>query len=233
MKIRFQYSYFLALAVLFVSCAEDNYTEPKANLSGRVVYNGEPLGFEFNQVALQLWQPGFGKLAAINAPIDQEGNFSSILFNGDYKLVFPKGRGPFRTIVQDASKKDTVFVTVNGTQQLDISVEPYYLIKSATFSGGEKKVSVTAALEKIIKDVDAKEIENVTLYINQGQFVSRATNIGSKSIGGAEIANLTSINLTVDVPTILPTQSYVYARIGVKIKNVEDMLFSAVEKVSL
>jgi hypothetical protein len=35
------------------------------------------------------------------------------------------------------------------------------------------------------------------------------------------------------VPAIVPTQNYVYARVGVKIAGVEDMIFSPVVKVTL
>src|SRR5215217_3948136 len=117
MKINFQLMTLLATVILFSSCEKDNYTAPKSILSGKIVYNGEPIGVEYNQVRLQLWQPGFGKLAAIDAQVDQAGSYSALLFDGNYKMVFPQGRGPFRTIQKDAAAKDTVFVNISGNQE--------------------------------------------------------------------------------------------------------------------
>jgi hypothetical protein len=233
MKITFQMTMLLAALALFASCEKDNYTAPKSILSGRIVYNGEPVGVEYNQVRLQLWQPGFGKLAAIDAQIDQAGSYSALLFDGNYKMVFPQGRGPFMTVQKDAVAKDTLFISINGNQQLDVEVMPYYMIRSPKFNAGENKVSVTLGLEKIITDVNAKDIESISLYINKTEFVSRATNVGAVDIAGTEINDLNSINLSANIPVLSPLQNYIFARVGVKIKGVEDMVFSPVEKVTL
>ena len=233
MKIRFQIFSLLALSVFFTSCEKDNFTAPKSVLSGNVVYKGEPIGVEYDQVRLQLWQPGFGKLAAIDAPVSQSGSYSAVLFDGNYKMVFPKGRGPFMTVQKDASAKDTLYVKLAGNQQLDVEVLPYYMIRNAQFNGGENKVSVALKLEKIIMDANAKAIERVSLYVNKTEFVARATNIVVTDVAGTDIKDLNSISLTANVPAIMPTQTYVFARVGVKIKDVEDMVFSPVQKVQL
>lgn len=233
MKSRFQFIIMLASVALLSSCEKDNYAEPKSVLSGRVVYQGEPIGVEYNQVRLQLWQPGFGKLAAINAPIDQAGAYSSVLFNGNYKMVFPQGRGPFKTIQTSATQKDTIYVSLAGSKTVDVEVMPYYIFKSATFSGGESRVSVTAKLEQILKGADARDVESVTLFVNRTEFVSRATNIATASQNGEDIEDIANISLTTAVAPLTPTQDYVFARVGVKIKGIEDMLFSTVEKVKL
>jgi hypothetical protein len=90
MKIRFHIMPLVAMVALLTACEKDNYTEPKSTLSGQIVYNGEPIGVEEGQVRLQLWQPGFGKLAALDAQIAQDGSYSALLFDGSYKMVFPK-----------------------------------------------------------------------------------------------------------------------------------------------
>ena len=219
------------MLALLASCEKDNFTEPKSTLSGRIVYNGEPIGVEYNQVRLQLWQPGFGKLAAIDAQVDQSGAYSATLFNGNYKMVFPKGRGPFKTLEKDAAAKDTLFVALEGDKQVDVEVQPYYMIRTPQFAGAENKVTATLKLEKIITGVDAKDIERLSLFINKTEFVSRATNVGVTDIAGTDIKNLNAITLQTEIPALVPTQKYVFARVGVKIKDVEDMIFSPVQKV--
>jgi hypothetical protein len=231
MKIRFHFITCLAMLALFASCEKDNYTEPKSTLSGRIVYNGEPIGVEYNQVRLQLWQPGFGKLAAIDAQVDQSGMYSATLFNGNYKLVFPKGRGPFKTLEKDAAAKDTLFVTLEGDKQVDVEVQPYYMIRTPQFGGAENKVTASLKLEKIITGAEAKDIERVSLFINKTQLVSRATNVSVTDIAGADVKNMNAITLETEIPALVPTQKYVFARVGVKIKDVEDMIFSPVQKV--
>lgn len=222
----------LALGTLFVSCEKDNYAEPKTQLTGNIVYKGEPVGVEDGQVRLQLWQPGFGKLAPIDAPIAQDGSYSAVLFDGNYKLVFTKNDGPWKTLTKDATAKDTTFVTLNGNQKLDIEVMPYYMIRNAKISGGEKKVNATFSLEKVITGADAKDVERVTLLISRTQFVSRSNNVGITNKEGADVTGKTTFSLSVGVPAISPAQDFVYARVGVKMKDVEDMVFSNVEKVT-
>ncbi len=233
MKIRFNTILpVLALGALFVSCEKDNYAEPKTQLTGQIVYQGEPIGVEFGQVRLQLWQPGFGKLAPIDAPIAQDGSYSALLFDGDYKLVFTRNDGPWKTLVKDASARDTTYVNLNGNQEVDIEVMPYYMIRNAKISGGEKKVNATFSLEKIITGTDAKDVERVSLLISRTQFVSRANNVAITNKDGVDVKDLTNISLSADVPAISPAQDFVFARVGVKIKDVEDMVFSDVEKIT-
>lgn len=223
----------VAMVALLSACEKDNYAEPKSTLSGQIVYKGEPVGVEEGQVRLQLWQPGFGKLAAIDAPVAQDGSYSVVLFDGNYKLAFPRGRGPFKTVQKDAATKDTLYVTVSGSQKLDVEVIPYYMIRTPQFSGGESKVNASIKLEKILTGVDGKDIERVSLYVNKTDFVSRATNVAVTDVAGATIKDLNAISLSAAVPALAPAQNYVFARVGVKIKDVEDMIFTPVQKVNL
>lgn len=94
------------------------------------------------------------------------------------------------------------------------------------------KVTATFKAEKIITGVDAKDIESVTLYINKTQFVSGGTNIGTADMNGSAITNPGNISLNVTIPSISPTQNYVFARIGLKIVGVEDRIFSPIQKLS-
>lgn len=224
--------YMLAAGALLASCSKDTYPEPKTELTGSVVYKGEPIGVEYNQVRLQLWQPGFGKLAPIDATISQDGSYSALLFDGNYKLVFPKNDGPWKTTLKDATAKDTIYVALNGNQKVDVEVTPYFMIRNAKITGGEKKVNATFGVEKIITGVDAKDIERVSLYISRTQFVARANNIGAVDRAGTDVKDLNNISMTVDVPAISPAQPFVFARVGVKVKDVEDMVFSKVEKIT-
>jgi hypothetical protein len=233
MKIKFHLLGILAMATLLVGCQEDNYTAPKSTLSGKLVYQGEPIGVEYNQVRFQLWQPGWGKLGGLDVNVDQSGAYSSMLFNGDYKLAFLVGRGPFKTIVKDQTAKDTIYIQLTGNKVMDIEVLPYYMIRNARFTSESRKVSGTASIDKIINDANARDIERISLYVNKTSIVSAANNIVVSNITGEEVAQMTAANLSVTVPAISPNQNYVFARIGIKIRGVEDMILSPVTKVDL
>ena len=231
MKISF-YSIILSTfcSILF-SCKKDNYKEPSSALSGKIVYKGEAINVENYQVPYQLYQFGFGKVGSIDGSFTQEGTYAAVLFNGNYKLIIPNGQGPFKWKQLASGAPDSMAITLNGNQTLDLEVTPYYMIRTPAITGGAGKVSATFKAEKIITDASAKNIERVTLYINKTQFVSGANNIAKIDLAGAGIADPNNIQLSVTVPNIAP-QTYVYARIGLKIESVEDLIFSPVKQIT-
>lgn len=234
MKIHLKYILWAMPAVLFASCKKDNYAPPQSKFTGAITYQGDTINVGTEQVTFELWQSGFGKLTPINVNVDQDGTFSSLLFNGQYKLDFPGGQGPFMTDhIDTKSGTDTLSVSLNGSTSVNIEVEPYYMIRNPSFSLSGNTITGTCKLEQIIKDENAKGIDQVTLYINKTQFVDNNNNIASADIGGGDIVDMNNISLHVNVPDMVPTQDYVFARIGVKISNVEDWLFSPVVKIQL
>jgi hypothetical protein len=234
MKSTYQQIACLAVVLFFAACQKDNYAPPKSKLTGAITYKGDTIRVASQQVTFELWQSGFGKLTAIKVNVAQDGSFSALLFDGDYKLDFPSGQGPFMSDkINSKDNSDTLAVQVAGNTSVDLEVMPYYLIRTPQFSISGKTVTGSCALEKIITDANARDVESVTLYLNKTSFVDNNNNIASTSVAGADIADPASITLHADVPDMVPTQGYVFARIGLKIKNVEDMMFSPVVKVSI
>jgi len=236
MKIRFHYIAMLALVASICSCEKDNYEAPSSLLSGRIVYQGEAIGVENNQVPLELYQSGFGKVGAIGSSFAQDGSYSALLFDGDYKLIIPNGQGPFMWKYTSTGAPDSISVAMNGSQTLDLEVTPYYMIRTPQITGSGSTVTATFKAEKIITDAaNAKDIERVSLFINKTQFVSGNGDqrIANTDLSGTDITDINNITLSVGVPATTPAQNYVYARIGLKIVNVEDMLFSPVVKIQL
>jgi hypothetical protein len=233
MKLKIQYIFLLALLTGMSACKKDNYDAPSSTLNGRITYQGEEIGLEYNQVPLELYQPGFGKVGAITGTFAQDGTYSTLLFDGNYKLIIPNGQGPFQWKQNTAGSRDTLAVTVSGNQTLNLEAVPYFMIRNAVYTVNGRSVSATFRADQIITDASAKTIERINLYINKTQFVSGADNIASAEIAASAITNPSMISLTATAPAITPTQNYVFVRIGLKIAGVEDMIFSPLQKLPL
>lgn len=235
MKQSFKHiSLIVVLSALLFSCKKDNYDAPTSMLNGALLYAKDTVFVEFNRVTYQLFQYGFGKVGPIESSFTQEGAYSSLLFDGEYKFTIPTGQGPFRWKEKSAGVPDSVAITVKGNTSFNIDVTPYYMIRGAQFSASGTKAKATFSIEKIITDANAKDIERVNLYINKTQFVSGANNIGSAEISGANITNPSAVNMEVDIvmPANQATQNYVFARVGLKIAGIEDMVFSNIQQVN-
>lgn len=214
-----------------LSCKKDNYEEPKSTLTGTFHYKGEAIQVQYDQVPFEVYQYGFGKVGPVTETLTPEGTYSHVLFDGDYKLVVRAGQGPFYW-PQSSGKSDSIAITVKGNTTRDIEVEPYYMIRSPQITYASGAATARFRIEKIITDSRAKTIETATLFINKTQFVSGNDNIGRTNVAGSAITDPNNVALSVNVPTMSPTQNYVFARIGVKTTGVEDWIFSPVVKLS-
>jgi len=224
---------FSALALAAVAgCKKDNYPAPSSMLTGHLLYKTDTIQVERSQVPFQIYQYGFGKIGPVSSTFAQDGSYSAVLFDGTYKVIVPNGQGPFMWKQTAAGNPDSVTVTLKGNQSVDFQVTPYYMIRNAsiTISGGT--ASATCKLEQIITDANARSVERVSLYINKDQFVSGGDDIAKFDLAAANITDMNNISLSVAVPSMTPTQNYVYARIGLKIAGLEDMIFSPLQKIS-
>jgi hypothetical protein len=233
MKPIFKYLFILGVVISFASCKKDNYAAPGSFLTGSLLYNGDSINVERNQVSYQLYQYGFGKVGPIGSTFAQNGSYSQALFDGEYKLIIPNGQGPFLWKRDANGNPDSLSITMKGDQTVDLEVTPYYMIRNTQITASGGIVTANFKVEKIITDSLAKDIERVSLYINKTQFVSGGDNIALTNMPASEITDPDNITLTVEVPDFVPTQNYIFARVGVKIANVEDMIFSPLQKIPL
>ena len=240
----------LGITLIAASCQKDNYEPPKTRFTGHLVYNGTPIQIKntgltdnkgISAVYFELWQDGYGKSGAIDVYIDQDGSFSALLYNGEYKLIIPPAQGPFISLQNEQTGSDTMNLHLNGNTDMDIEVLPYYMIDQANFTlGADSTVKATATISKIITDSRAKDIEFVGLFVNRTSFVDEDNNIAKQTIAGSDLSSLSGVNLAAKIPADISSgnigvadQSYFYARVGVKIAGVDDMIFSDIVKVQL
>jgi hypothetical protein len=240
---------FLTCAATFIACEYDNYDEPETVFSGRVVYQGQSIGLGYGEVAFEMWEAPrsytTGKGTAIAIPFNQEGAFSNIMFDGDYKLVIKKGQGPFVMHTNPETQSDTIQVNLKGSRNFDIEVEPYYMFnEDPTYTLNGENIEVKLKISKIITDARAKNIERVRVYHNATSWVSGSSSdyyLGYRTAGGhpADMDNvlinlpLTDLTTGAGVPKQNPGQSYRFLRAEIKISGVEDAIYSPVYRYDL
>jgi hypothetical protein len=205
-----------ALAV--TSCKVDNLTPPKSILSGRVVYQGTPIGVRSNAPSqLELWQRGFANFVRIPVNVAFDGSYSTLLFDGDYLLV--------RTSVSPwLPQTDSIKVRVAGNTTVDVPVTPYFLVNSATYTKGTGNISATINVTKVNA---TSTLEAVRLYISKTKLLDQLQNDGIASVAGGTVTPGTPFTATVTIPTQLANADAVYVRVGVKTTGVTELAYSA------
>ena len=224
------YILLLGIVISLSSCEKDNYAEPNAEFTGAITYNGDTIRVAQNDVRFQLWQSGFGNEGPMDVYISENGSFSALLFNGDYRLKFIGGQGPFKANDVNEQQGDTIYLNINGDKNMELEVTPYYMVRNPQFSVSGNTVEASIDLEQVLTGEDAKDIERVSLYLNTTRFVSSSgdTNIARAD---ADLTDLDNLSMSVDIPDGV-TEDYIFARVGVKIAGVEDMIFSPVKKLN-
>lgn len=218
---------FAVFALLFGACEKDNYDAPQAELTGRIVYQGEAIPVSYNDVVFELFEPGWQLRDPITVTVDQDGSYAALLFDADYRAFFQANQGPF------IAPGDTLDIAIRGNTNFDIEVLPYYMLRNPNFSVSGREVSATLNIEQIITDERARDIEHVTLYIGKTLFTDTRTAVAHQELNGSEIASFENVSLQVTVPSLTPDQNYIFARVGLKIAGVEDMIFTPVQRLEL
>lgn len=215
----------LAGTILLAGCAKDNFDPPSSTLTGRVVYQDQPVGVRTNGVQLELWQRGYQLFTKIPIFLAQDGSFSASLFDGDYKLVRLRGNGPW------VDNTDTIEVQVRGAAKVDVPVQPYYVIRNEKFQKSGNAITATC---NVARAIAGKDVERVTLYLGATQFVDINNNAGRVDKAGADLADLTKeLSFSLNLPAAVVSKGYAYGRIGVKTVGVAEMLYTPVQKITL
>ena len=147
------------LIVLLSACEKDNLEEPASILSGNVTFQGQPIGVRSDRVQFEIWQRGYAFFTKIPLNIAQDGSFKATLHDGDYKLVRLPNSGPW------ANNTDTINVSLNGSASVDIPVEPYFVIKNASFTKSGTNVTATFTIEK--NGTHTRTLEATKLFLGR------------------------------------------------------------------
>ena len=221
--------YFLTLiaaaSLLLTGCKHDNYEEPNVLLSGRVMYNGQPVGVRTNGPQLELWQDGFAVRTPIPVYMSHDGTFSASLFNGTYKLV-RKGNSPW---LQQST--DTLVIQVNGNTKVDVPVTPYFVIKNENFAVANNTLTANFTIDKIV--TTSNNLQFVKLYLGSSILTDEVRNEYSISADVNTLVLGENSTLTATIPNNLKNLSHIFVRIGVKSSASGEYCYSQVQKIAI
>lgn len=209
----------IVFLVLLSGCGYDNYDPPKSELAGKVILasTGETVGVRETgtPVGMELYQDGYQTHTPISVYVNQDGTFAAKLFDGTYKLVSNDNAGPW------VNTRDTVVVKVNGNTTVNYPVEPYFMLRNESYKVNGNILTVNFNIDQIVGD-SSKTIQSVTLYINNTKFVDSGYNKLSVGVTSPVVgANSVSVDING-----LASYPVLYARIGIQITNVAQMLYT-------
>jgi len=175
-------------------------------------------------VVFELWQHGYQLFSRIPLNIAQDGSFSALIFDGDYKLVRAKGSGPW------LDNTDSIDVRVRDGLVLDVPVQPYYFLKDVLFEKNGTEVRATFSVQTVN---NSRALEYVRLFIGPNYILDLNNNSANKQANLAAININQPITLTVTIPASLANESFIYARVGVKTTGIAELLYSQAQKIQL
>ncbi|MBO9563523.1 MAG: DUF3823 domain-containing protein [Niastella sp.] len=208
---------YITLLLFVISCKKDNKEPPSAVISGRIVYQNQALSVRSGGVELELWQYGYQLRNKIPVYVKQDGSFSAKVFGGNYKLTLLRGNGPW------ADKTDSIDVQ-GGTSDINVTVDPFFIISNATYTRSNNVVTATFNLQRVNQ---TRTLEAARLYIGQTTIVDQNNNAANASKPAAQITDLTQpVTITANVPAALQTKASIFVRVGVKTNGVAELVYT-------
>ncbi len=214
------------LFILFLSaCEKDNLKEPESILSGRLTFQGQPIGVRTGGVSFRMFQTGYAFLTDIGLNIDQDGSFKATLFDGNYKIVRTADAGPW------ANNPDTINVSLNGSASVDIPVEPYFVIKNASFTRSGTDVTATFTVEK--NGTHTRTLELARLFLGRYYLLDAGTNASAANKNATGLVLGQPVTVTLAIPAAIANDDFIFARVGVKTTGIGEYLYTPSTKIQL
>ena len=209
----------ILLLVLFSGCGKDNFDAPESKLVGRVTYQGQALNLRGTgeAVQLQLYQDGYEKNDPISVFVGQDGTFSALLFDGEYRLTTRDGNGPW------VNNHESVTVNLKGHTE----VTPYFMISNEQLSVTGSAMNASFMINRIVPDA---KISRVMLLLSKTQFADDVNNLYRQDFSDVVPG---SVNLSADISgnTEIVKAKALYARVGVLANGADQAIYSPVVRL--
>jgi hypothetical protein len=219
------YVFCALLSLVLSACEKDNLKEPTSILSGNVTFQGQPIGVRTSGVQFEIWQRGYAFFTKVPLNIAQDGSFKATLHDGDYKLVRLPNAGPW------VNNTDTINVSLNGSASVDIPVEPYFVIKNANFIKNGTNVSATFTVEK--NGTHTRTLESAKLFLGRYYLLDAGNNGNAANKDATGLVLGQPITVTLAMPAAIANDDFIYARVGIKTKDVAEYMYTASTKIQL
>ena len=169
------------------SCEFDNYDEPNVMFTGRLVDGDQVLNTKRGIVfkLFQYREDGFISAGStwISVYMDQEGNFSSLLFPGRYKMVVNTNNGDiedadiysaytwkdFAPVSKETGLLDTIYVMLDKNRTMEFQVSPYYRFENAKAFFRNDSIITNFSIRKLVDDEASTldlSMRNVSLFVS-------------------------------------------------------------------
>jgi hypothetical protein len=214
----------LFCSFLLAGCEYDNFDEPKATLSGKVVYGDKAMGVRATGLELELWQDGYDKRVSIPVYIAHDGSYSVKLFNGEYKLVRKAG-APW-----EAQLNDTVIVNVKGNTEQNVPVNPYFIINNERFQKGNNAINASFTIERIVA---AAQVAEVRVYLSKYILTDQNKYEHAVNVDAGSITFGQEKSVSVSLPDNLVNESSLFVRVGVRSTVSNEFYYTQVQKVEM
>lgn len=211
--------------VLLSACEKDNLKEPTSIISGNVTFGGQPIGVRSGGVQFEIWQPGYAFFTKVPLNVAQDGSFKATLHDGDYKLVRLPNAGPW------ANNTDTINVSLKGSASIDIPVEPYFVIKNASFTRNGIDVTATFTVEK--NGTHTRTFELARLFLGRYYLLDAGTNASAANRNAVNVVLGQPVTVTLAIPASIASDDFIFARVGVKTRDIGEYLYTASTKIQL
>ncbi len=216
---------------LLMSCSTeiDNWDYPSSKVSGQFLYKGQPMQLmatasdATGSNMLQLHQTGEGWIQGFVKVFSREdGTYTINAFDGDYYLNLTPGRGPW------VPNTDTLRFTLRGEEKnVNFEVTPYFWLSNYTSSYKDSVFTATFNVEQVVSTAVMErtviQLTPTAIVDNTSKALERAfTNV----VPGTNTLTLNLKTLSNSEKTNLRKTGFLFARVGIKTRNVSDLIYS-------
>ncbi|PQA54981.1 DUF3823 domain-containing protein [Siphonobacter curvatus] len=226
------YRLILFLPVLFlVGCSTeiDNWDYPSSKVSGQFLYKGQPMQLmstasdATGSNMLQLHQTGEGWIQGFVKVFSKEdGSYTINTFDGDYYLNLTPGRGPW------VPNTDTLRFSLKGEEKnINFEVTPYFWLSDFKSNYQDSVFTATFNLTQVVASAT---MEKAVIHLAPTAIVDNTSKVYEKAfttvVPGSNTITLNLKTLSNAEKTNLKRTGFLFARIGIKTRNVSDLIYS-------
>lgn len=218
--------YSLSLAVAFCcalsSCGYDNVDEITSTITGNIQYKGQNLQLRGSSGAIQLmlYQTGYQLNSPITVYANQDGKFSAVVGDGNYKIVTRDNNGPW------VNTRDTTNINLKGHAEVNIEVTPYFLLSNPTATLSGNTLTVGFTVQQI---VSTAAIDHAIVCVGTTSIVDEQYNAMSATIAASNVkigANTVSQTLTDAQVATIKSAVKPCVRVGLRTKGASQSIYT-------